>query len=68
MSKLTRAQTEVLNDVLKEYKAGDIFRAEDLYPARNNQDNARRWTLRKLAELGYLVADPKWSNIYWLAL
>ncbi len=52
---MTRAQVEVVKDLLAwHYEPGMIVRPREAYPNRDNQDNARRRTLRGLVGLGLL--------------
>jgi hypothetical protein len=56
--KMTRAELRVFDEVQKrcEEDKREWFDAIDLYPERNNQDNANRRTFERLAKLGVLAA------------
>lgn len=58
--------TDTERDVLADCEAwrGYAFTAEDLYPARNNQDNAKRRTVHRLAQKGMLVQDDPLFLVY----
>jgi hypothetical protein len=46
-------------DAVQAYAAarpGEVFAAEDVFPARDNRDNAARRTIRRLARAGILSA------------
>ena len=56
--KMTQAELRVFDEVQKrcEEDNREWFDALDLYPERNNRDNANRRTFERLAKLGVLAA------------
>lgn len=54
MSKLTATEQEVLTE-LRDWWTGRDILPEAVYPARNAEGNAKRRTVRRLAEKGQLL-------------
>ncbi len=59
MKKLTKPQVALLRWLVREAWDGVPFFALDVFPARNNADNANRRMLAKLYEVGCLTKDAQ---------
>lgn len=62
---MTKAQIEVIKDLLAwRYAPGSRIVPTEVYPGRNNQDNAKRRTLRRLRDQGWLDGDRWEVGVY----
>lgn len=56
--KMTPAEAAALQLIERRFNPGEDFKPEDLYPGRNNQDNAGRRTITRLYRKGVIKKSP----------